>query len=31
MSQASTAAEQQACQNQLDTSITNRIGALGGQ
>jgi multisubunit Na+/H+ antiporter MnhB subunit len=31
MNQASTVAGQQACQNQLDTSITNRIGALGGQ
>ena len=31
MSGANTVAEQQACQNQLDNSITSRIGALGGQ
>jgi peptidoglycan/LPS O-acetylase OafA/YrhL len=30
MSGANTVAEQQACQTQLDNSITNRIGALGG-
>ena len=30
MNQASTAAEQQACQTQLDNAITSRIGALGG-
>src|SRR6202044_759837 len=29
MNQATSAAEQQACQTQLDNSITNRIGALG--
>ena len=28
---ANTVAEQQACQTQLDNSITNRIGALGGR
>jgi hypothetical protein len=31
MNGASTAAEQQACQNQLDNSITSRIGILGGK
>ena len=30
MNAANTVAEQQACQNQLQTSITSRIGALGG-
>jgi multisubunit Na+/H+ antiporter MnhB subunit len=28
---ATTAAQQQACQNQLDNSISNRIGILGGK
>ena len=30
MHAASTAAEQQACKTQLENSISNRIGALGG-